>query len=123
MMYQNTATAYNIYFVNSINTASPEKLTLMLYEGVVKFCRFAEIAIQEGNIQLRHSNLLKAQNIVKELIVNVNKEAGEIAEQFLRLYDFIQSQLVEANIENNSEKVKVARELMEEFAKTWAQIV
>ncbi|MFA5527275.1 MAG: flagellar export chaperone FliS [Peptostreptococcales bacterium] len=122
-MYQNTASAYNIYFDNSINTASPEKLTLMLYEGVVKFCRFAEIAIQEGNIKLRHTNLIKAQNIVKELMINVNKEAGEIADQFLMLYDFIQLQLVEANVENNCEKIKVARELMEELSNTWAQIV
>ena len=122
-MYQRTANAYNAYYDNSINTATPQKLTLMLYEGAVKFCRFAEIAIQENNIELRHINLLKVQSIIKELNLTVNRDAGEISEQLLLLYDFIQSQLIEANIENNIEKVKIVRELLEEFSKTWAQIV
>jgi len=123
IMYQRTANAYNAYYDNSINTATPQKLTLMLYEGAVKFCRFAEIAIQENNIELRHINLLKVQSIIKELNLTVNRDAGEISEQLLLLYDFIQSQLIEANIENNIEKVKIVRELLEEFSKTWAQIV
>ena len=61
-MLQNQA--YAAYANNKVNTASPAELTLMLYEGAIKFCNIAIRAIEEGDIQKAHTNILKTERII-----------------------------------------------------------
>ena len=56
----------NAYQRNAIRTASPAELTLMLYEGAIKFCNIAIVAIEKKEIEKAHINLTKAQNIIME---------------------------------------------------------
>ena len=63
---------YQKYKENSINTASKEEITLMLYDGCIKFMNLAKIGIQEKNIQKANENLIKAQNIITELDSTIN---------------------------------------------------
>ena len=119
-MYSNAA---SIYQENSVSTASSPKLLLMLYEGAVKFCRFAEIAIDEKNIEARNNNLIKVQNIITELTVTLNRDAGEIAEQLSSLYEYMQNQLMQANIKNDKAKVTEVKNMLQELHGTWSQII
>ncbi|MFP3427682.1 flagellar export chaperone FliS, partial [Pseudoalteromonas sp. SIMBA_162] len=78
------------------------ELTLMLYNGCLKFLVKAKNAIEEKNIQDKNSNLQKAQAIIKELMVTL-KTDQEVANQMLSLYDYMNRRLIEANIKNDIE--------------------
>ena len=62
-MNNNAALAYKN---NAINTASPGDLTLLLYEGAIKFCNIAIMAIEKKDFDKAHTNIIKAQNIIIE---------------------------------------------------------
>jgi flagellar protein FliS len=108
------------YQQNRAVTASPGELTLMLYNGCIKFIGLSRKAIEEKNIQSRHENLVKAQNIIRELMVTLKTDT-KLGKDMLMLYDFILFRLTEANTENSLEKVNEAEELIKEFRDTWKE--
>lgn len=110
------------YQLNKLTTASPGELTLMLYNGCLKFIKQAKNAIEQGNIQERNRNLQRAQDIVRELMVTLKTDT-ELGKNMLALYDFILRQLIEANMENNLEKLKIAEEFVTDFRDTWKQAI
>ena len=79
---------YQSYQQNSVNTASPGDLTLMLYNGCLKFITLGKKAMETGNIQEKNNNLLKAQNIIHELMVTLNMDVA-ISKDLLSLYDYL----------------------------------
>lgn len=87
---------YEQYQQNSIFTANPEDLTLMLYNGIVKFLNLAKVQIEEKNIQEAHNNIIKAQNIVLELRDTLDMQY-EISNNLYSLYDFMYNHLIQAN--------------------------
>jgi len=120
-MYNNS-NAYNIYETNNVTTASPKKLLIMLYDGVIRFCRLAEVAIREKNIEKKNEYLKRAQDILAELAASLNFEAGETAERLAALYAFMTRELVEANIRMDEEKVQEVRGFLEELREAWVAI-
>lgn len=114
--------AYNAYKQNSINTASPGELTLMLYNGCIKFLQLAKKAIEEKNIEERNTNLQKAQNIITELMVTLNMEY-EISKQIYPLYEYMNHRLIDANIHNDIESVDEVIGLATEFRDTWKEVI
>ena len=58
---------YAAYANNKIATASPAELTLMLYEGAIKFCNIAIVGVEEKSIQKTHDNIMKTERIIEEL--------------------------------------------------------
>ncbi len=121
-MYANAANPFNTYRQNNINTASQGKLILMLYEGAIKFCRLAEMAIDEKNIEKRHNNLRKAKNIIKELSLTLNREV-DFSEQLGALYAYMERGLISANIHNDKNKIKEVKTMLEELKDAWEQII
>lgn len=121
-MYGNTSSAYKTYATNGVTTAPPAKLVLMLYEGAIKFCRLAEMAIEKENPERRNVNLIKAQDILTELRVTLNQEAGEVAIQLEQLYEYMYRELVQANIRNDQVKVIHVREMLADLKDVWKQI-
>ncbi|WP_186580823.1 flagellar export chaperone FliS [Aquibacillus kalidii] len=113
---------YNTYQNNSVMTASPADLTLMLYNGCLKFIKQAKKGIEENNYEKKNTNIQKSQNIIDELSITLDQEVA-ISKQVLPLYDFIKRQLVEANIKNDVEKLDQAAELITEFRDTWQQVI
>lgn len=114
--------AYNAYKQNSITTASPGELTLMLYNGCIKFLNFAKKAMDEKNITVKNTNIQKAQSIISELMITLNMDY-EVSKQMYSLYEYMNRRLVEANIKNDMEAVDEVIGLVTEFRDTWKQVV
>ncbi|PCD83394.1 flagellar protein FliS [Lysinibacillus fusiformis] len=115
-------TAQNAYKQNSVTTASPGELTLMLYNGCLKFLNKAKQAIQEKNVQEKNTNLLKAQAIISELMATLNMDI-EISKQMLPLYEYMNHRLVEANIQNDVAIIEEVEGLVTEFRDTWKEVI
>lgn len=115
-----TLNPYEQYKNNSILTASGPELTLMLYNGAIKFCNLAREAIMNKDIQKSHENIIKAENIIDELKFTLDKKYP-IAEEMDRLYTYIHQLLVQANIKKDIQKLDDALELIREFRDTWQE--
>jgi len=113
---------YQTYQQNSVLTASPGDLTLMLYDGCLKFLNLARKAIKEKNITEKNTNLQKAQNIINELIVTLNMDI-DISKQMMALYDFVRTKLIEANVKNDLAALEEAETIMIEFRDTWKEVI
>ncbi|WP_041808396.1 flagellar export chaperone FliS [Evansella cellulosilytica] len=113
---------YANYKQKAAETKTPGELTLMLYEGCLKFIKQAGKAMDEENYQDKNTNLIKAQNIVKELMVTLKTDT-EVAIGMLQMYDFILSRLTDANINNDVDALKEAEEFVVEFRDTWKQVI
>ncbi|MDQ0482226.1 flagellar export chaperone FliS [Guptibacillus hwajinpoensis] len=109
---------YQTYQQNAVTTSSPQELTLMLYNGCIKFIRLSAMAMEKKNIEAKNTNIIKAQNILQELRSSLNMEI-ELSESMDSLYEYMISQLVSANITNDASKLKEVEELAEEFRNTW----
>lgn len=114
---------YNQYKQTSIETASPEKLILMLYDGAIKFINQAKIYMDEKNIEETNKALIKTQNIISELIIGLNMDTGEIARNLYNLYDYFQRRLVEANTKKDTHILDEVLGYLEELRDTWAEAV
>ena|SRR5690554_1572560 len=113
---------YSNYKQTEVQTKSPGELTLMLYEGCLKFMKRAEKAMEEKNIQEKNENLIKAQNIIRELMVTLNTDV-EISKQMMQMYDFILNRLIEANTKNSLQALKEAEQFVIEFRDTWKEVI
>lgn len=113
---------YQAYQNNAVNTASGGELTLMLYNGCIKFIKQAIRDMNEHNHEAKNSNIQKAQNIIQELMLTLDQEV-EISRQMLPIYDYMQFQLKEGNINNQPEKLEEALQFAVEFRDTWKQVI
>jgi flagellar secretion chaperone FliS len=111
---------YQTYQNNAVATSSPQELTLMLYNGCIKFIRLSSIAMEKGNMEAKNTNIIKAQNILYELRSTLNMEI-DLSQSMDALYDYMISQLVTANIQNDTSILKEVENLAEEFRNTWKQ--
>ena len=118
-MAQNPA---QLYGNSKIQTATPAELTLMLYDGAIKFCNIALIAIENGDIQKAHTNIVKAQNIILEFICTLDHKY-KVAEDFERVFDYIHRRLVEANIKKDKEILEEALGYIREMRDTWKEVM
>ncbi|TKI72832.1 flagellar export chaperone FliS [Lysinibacillus mangiferihumi] len=115
-------TAQNAYKQNSVTTASPGELTLMLYNGCLKFLSKAKLAIQDKNIQDKNTNLIKAQAIISELMATLNMDI-EVSKNMLALYEYMNRRLVEANIQNDVSIIEEVEGFVTEFRDTWKEVI
>ena len=91
------------YQRSQVETASPTRLVIMLYEGAIRFCQLALDAMAAKDLPVQHENLLKAQRIIAELLGSLNREKGsEVADNLARLYTHMLEQLVVANLHDQS---------------------
>ncbi|MBT2678867.1 flagellar export chaperone FliS [Bacillus sp. ISL-35] len=113
---------YQSYQQSSVNTASPGELTLMLYNGCLKFINLAKHAIDQKDIETKNTNIIKAQKIVQELMVTLNMDL-EVSQNMMSLYDYIYRRLIEANIKNEVAILEEVEGLVTEFRDTWKQVI
>jgi len=111
------------YQENSVNTASPVRLVLLLYQGAIRALRLAERYFQDGDSVKAHSEVLQAEKIVLELISALNfKEGGEIAGNLFRLYQFILEQCALLEAENARELIPSLVRILEGLKEAWQEI-
>ncbi|MGJ9457620.1 flagellar export chaperone FliS [Oceanobacillus sp. CF4.6] len=114
--------AYQTYQNNAVNTASGGELTLMLYNGCMKFIKQAMKDMDDKNYEAKNKNIQKAQNIIQELMITLDPKV-EISKQILPLYEYMQYQLKEANIKNDASKLEEVLEFVKDFRDTWKQVI
>lgn len=112
--------AAQAYQTNSINTATPAELTMMLYNGGIKFIKQAKAAIQEKRLDKAHGYNMRAQDILNELIITLNRDYP-ISEQFLLLYDYMLQRLIEANLKKDIEILDEVEGYFVQFRDTWKE--
>lgn len=113
---------YQAYQQNSVTQSTPGELTLMLYNGCLKFLNQAKKGIETNNIELKNTNIQKAQNILREFMVTLDMTQS-VSESMAILYEFMINRLVEANINNDIEKIEEVYALTLEFRDTWKQVI
>ncbi|ETT87858.1 flagellar protein [Viridibacillus arenosi FSL R5-213] len=114
--------AHQAYKQNSVTTASPGELTLMLYNGCIKFLHKGKLAIGSKDVEAKNTNLLKAQAIISELMSTLNMDI-EISKQMLNLYEYMNRRLVEANIQNDVAIIDEVEGYVVEFRDTWKEVI
>lgn len=114
--------AFNAYKQNSVTTASPGELTLMLYNGCLKFLNKAKQSIADKNIEERNHYIQRSQAIIGELMATLNMDI-EISKQMLPLYEYMSRRLTEANIQNDSSIIEEVEGLVTEFRDTWKEVI
>src|SRR5262249_16922624 len=106
-----------------IETASPTRLVILLYEGAIRFCSLALDAMQQRNLEAQNANLLKTQRILSELVSSLNRESGgEIAANLSRLYLFMLEQLVQANLYDRAAPVERVMMMLRELRDSWLEV-
>lgn len=118
-MIFNAAQAYQN---NSVKTASPGELTLMLYDGAIKFCNIALEAIDNKDIAKAHTNIKKAEDIITELRETLNHNYP-VWEDFERVYEYIYRLLVEANMRKDKQILNRALENIRDMRDTWKKVM
>ncbi|GIN64051.1 flagellar protein FliS [Robertmurraya siralis] len=113
---------HQAYKQNSVNTASPGELTLLLYNGCLKFIKLAKKAIEDNQVEQRNENLLKAQNIVQELMVTLNMDV-EVSHNLMQMYDYLHRRLVEANLKNDTQILEEVESFVMEFRDMWKEVI
>lgn len=115
-----THNGFNQYKENSIKTSTPEELTLMLYNGLVKFLMQAQNAIEIKNIEKSNSSILRAQAIINEFQATLDMNY-EVSEGLDSLYEYMNRRLIEANIKKDNSIVEEILGYSKELRDTWAQ--
>lgn len=114
--------AYSQYANNRILTASPAELTLMLYEGAIKFCNIAIMAIENDDIEKSHANIMKAQRIIEEFQLTLDFKY-EIANDFNNVYNYLMQRLREANISKDKEILEEVNSHLRVMRDTWKEVM
>ena len=110
------------YTQNKIMTASPAEVTLMLYEGAIKFCNIAIVAIENGEIEKAHNNIVKAQRIIEEFR-NTLDHKYPVAEDFDRIYVYLLRRLLEANMKKDTAILEEVNMHLRSVRDTWKEVM
>ncbi|MBE6083129.1 MULTISPECIES: flagellar export chaperone FliS [Tissierellales] len=111
----------NQYKQNSILTAAPEELTLMLFDGAIKFVNLGKIHIENGEIEKANSAILRAQDIIVELDSSLDMKY-EISKNLDEIYKFILNRLIAANLKKDIAPLDESLELLNEIRDTWKEL-
>jgi len=112
--------AYNQYKRNSVYTSTPEELTLMLYNGIIRFIMQGRQAIAENDIEKANNSIIRAQDIVLYLQLALD-EKYEVSKGLMLLYDYMNRRLIEANMTKDDEILEEILGYAKELRDTWAQ--
>ena len=113
---------YSQYKENVIVSSKPEELTLMLYNGLIKFIGKAQEEIKEKDFESAHNTLIKCQDIIFEFQFTLNMEF-EVSDNLMKLYDYINTRLIEANSKKDCEILDEVLSLTIEMRNTWVDAI
>lgn len=117
------ASPYDKYLEVQVQTAPPENLVLMLYDGAMRFATQAKADLVAGNRESAHSNLIRAQDIMSELMSSLNFDAGDVAENLFKLYEYMNYRLIQANISQSEEPIDEVLKMLAELRGVWSEAI
>lgn len=115
-------TGYSTYQNSKVVTATPAELTLMLYEGAIKFCNIAIMGIEQNDIPKAHNNISRAEAIIEEFRSTLNFKYP-VSKDFEAVYDYIYRRLVEANIKKDKEILEEVLVHLRTLRDTWKEVM
>lgn len=118
----NNAEGYNAYLRSKVMTATPAELTLMLYEGAIKFVNKAIMSIEKDDVMGAHNNLMKTQRIIEELRASLDHKYP-VAKEFDTVYEYILRRFVEANIKKDKDILEEVLEHLRTMRDTWKEVM
>jgi flagellar protein FliS len=113
---------YAVYNNSKIITATPAELTLMLYDGAIKFTNMAIAAIGKKDIEKAHNNIVKTKNIIMEFQATLNHKY-EVAEDFDAVYAYLLRRLHEANMKKDPEILEEVLRHLRTMRDTWKEVM
>ena len=113
---------YAAYANNKIMTASPAELTLMLYEGAIKFANLAIAGIEEKDIQKAHTNIMKVERIIEVFQATLNHKYP-VAKDFDNVYNYLLIRLKEANVKKDKEIMEEVLKHLRTMRDTWKEVM
>lgn len=113
---------YAAYANSKIMTASKGELTLMLYDGAIKFCNLAIAAINEKNIEKAHINILKVEKIIEEFQATLNYRYP-VAKDFNNVYEYIRERLTQANLKKDTSILEEVLKHLRTMRDTWKEVM
>ena len=116
------ANQYAQYKNSKILTASPAELTLMLYEGAIKFGNIAIEAIENKDVEKAHNNIIRVQKIIDEFRATLNRKYP-VAEEFDKIYRYLLRRLLEANATKDEEIMKEVVEHLRSMRDNWKEVM
>ena len=114
--------AFNVYRQTQAQTAAPGELVVMLYRGAVRFVAKGIAALETQDIQGAHTNLVRAQEIIAELLGTLDLvRGGEIADQLLGIYEYLNRRLVDANLGKDPAPAREVERFLRELLPAWEE--
>jgi len=113
---------YNQYMRSKILTASKPELTLMLYDGAIKFCNMAVMCIEKKDIPGAHTNIKKTEAIIEEFLATLNYDY-EVANDFKKVYEYVYDRLVEANLKKDTDILNEVLGHLRVMRDTWKEVM
>ncbi len=114
--------AYSQYQNNKVLTASPAELTLMLYEGAIKFCNVAIAAVEQKNVEKAHNNIMKVQRIIDYLRQTLDMKY-RVAQDFENIYVYLSQRLVEANMKKDKDILEEVNMHLHSVRDNWKEVM
>ena len=114
--------AYAQYNNSKVLTASPAELTLMLYDGAIKFCNIAIMGIEQNDINKAHTNIRKVERIIEEFRSTLDRRFA-VAEDFDRVYVYLLRRLLEANLKKDKEILEEVNIHLRSMRDNWKEVM
>ncbi|MBQ9926421.1 MAG: flagellar export chaperone FliS [Lachnospiraceae bacterium] len=114
--------AFAQYKNNRVLTASPAELTLMLYEGAIKFCNIAMMAIDSKDVQKAYTNIVKAEKIIEYLRATLDMRYP-VAQDFEKIYTYLSKRLIEANVKKDKAILEEVHMHLNSVRDTWKEVM
>ncbi|MDD3149619.1 MAG: flagellar export chaperone FliS [Candidatus Gastranaerophilales bacterium] len=112
------------YQQTQVQTASPEKLLIMLFNGAIQFLNKAKISIENKNIEETHNNLIGAQKIIIEFMNTLDvAKGGEVAQNLYNLYEYLYTKLVHANLKKDITAIEEVLNHLKDLKNTWEEAI
>lgn len=112
-----------LYLKNQIETSSPERLIIILYDSAVRFLKTAVSALDNYDLEKCNDYSVRAQNIISELMFSLDLSRGEVAANLYNLYDYMLNRLIQANIAKDRQAFEEIAEMLVDLKKTWGQAI
>lgn len=117
-----TNQGYAAYANSKVMTASSAELTLMLYEGAIKFCNIAILAIEEKDVSKAHNNIMKVERIIEEFQATLDHKYP-VAKDFDSVYSYLMVRLQEANVKKDKEILEEVLKHLRTMRDTWKEVM